>query len=119
MNNGCGQTATAVYIANLPSRVGRVELGQLLERFGVAGHVLLASAPDMIRRHSGLAVVEMATAAQARAAIRGLEGKAYRGSTLRARPALARDVARLTSMCDRSPSITTSGRDPASTAGPS
>lgn len=88
-----------LFIENLPSHQGRAELEQLLAPFGNVRHLTLATDPDMIRRHAGLAVVEMDTPAQTRAAIRGLEGMEYRGCALRARPALARDADRLNSIC--------------------
>jgi RNA recognition motif-containing protein len=95
----------ALFIENLPSHQGKAELELLLKPFGNVRHLTLATDPDMIRRHAGLAVVEMDTPAQAKAAVRGLEGTEYHGGTLRARPALARDVARLNSMCQWTLSI--------------
>ena len=90
---------TALYIENLPSHGGKADLEQLLKPFGNVRHMTLATDPDMIRRRSGLAVVEMDTPAQTRAAIRGLNGKDYQGCTLWARPALPCDVLRLKSIC--------------------
>jgi hypothetical protein len=89
----------ALYIENLPSHEGSAELEQLLKPFGHVRHLTLATDPDMLRRQSGLAVVEMETAAQTCAAIRGLDGKDYQGCTLRARPALTDDALRLKSIC--------------------
>jgi RNA recognition motif-containing protein len=91
--------SSAIYIENLPSHEGRAELERLLMKYGAVRQAILATDPDMMRRHAGLAVVEMGSEREANAAIRGLDGAEYQGCTLRVRPALPCDGGRLQSMC--------------------
>jgi hypothetical protein len=86
-------------IENLPSHGGAADVDQLLKPFGPVRCTALVADPDMLRRSGGIALMEMPSARQARAATAALDGMEYRGGTLRVRPAVAADLARARWVC--------------------
>ena len=86
-------------IENLSSHEGTAEVERLLKPFGPVRCAAMVTDPDMLRQSPGIALMEMPSARQARAAMAALDGMQYRGGTLRVRPAVAADVARARWVC--------------------
>lgn len=86
-------------IENLPSHDGAAEVDRLLKPFGPVRCMAMVTDSDMLRRRPGIALMEMPSARQARAAMAALDGMDYRGGTLRVRPAVAADRARARWVC--------------------
>jgi len=86
-------------IENLPSHDGAAHVDRLLKPFGPVRCTAVVTDPDMLRRSGGIALMEMPSARQARAAMAALDGMEYRGGTLRVRPAVAADLARAQWVC--------------------
>ena len=80
-------------IENLSSHEGAAEVERLLKPFGPVRCAAMVTDPDMLRQSPGIALMEMPSARQARAAMAALDGMEYRGGTLRVRPAVAADFA--------------------------
>ena len=86
-------------VENLPSHFGPAQVQRLVRPYGAVRCTSVASDPDMLRRATGMALVEMPTARSARAVVHGLDGATYRGATLRVRPAVGADFRRVQWMC--------------------
>jgi len=92
-------SAKTLCIENLPSHDGAADVDRLLKPFGPVRCTAMVTDPDMLRRSPGIALMEMPSARQARAAMAALDGMEYRGGTLRVRPAVAADLARAQWVC--------------------
>lgn len=82
MNN----TKNTVYISNLSYSSDRQVLKSMFMRFGHIKNIKIIVEPST-NQSRGMAFVEMASSAEAQAAIGGLNGKVFSGRTIKARAA--------------------------------
>ena len=74
-------SAKTLCIENLPSHDGAADVDRLLKPFGPVRCTAMVTDPDMLRRSPGIALMEMPSARQARAAMAALDGMEYRGGS--------------------------------------
>ncbi len=79
-------TKNTVYISNLSYTTDRNGLKSMFSEFGTIKNIKIILEPET-NQSRGMAFVEMATAAQAKAAIEGLDGRVFAGRTIKAKPA--------------------------------